>query len=121
MRRIVSARQRRGGGYRGADSGSRRRPPSASGVSPLHRQTTKCIPYMCVYAYGCAERPPRASQVLTRRCMRYMPDNLRIKPKLSDFALDLLARRRQRGERLSGETIAILDEHRPKGPIRRVA
>ena len=53
--------------------------------------------------------------------MRYMPESLRIKPKLSDFALDLLAKRRQRGERLSGETIAILDEHRPKGPTRRVA
>ena len=119
MRRIVSARQRRGGNPN--KSRGSRLPPSASGVSPLHRQTTKCIPYMCVYAYGCAERAERVSQVLTRRCMRYMPDSLRVKPKLSDFALDLLARRRQRGERLSGETTAILDEHRPKGPIRRVA
>ena len=120
MRRIVSARRKRRSGKPNGVRGSRV-PPSASGVSPLHRQTTKCIPYMCVYAYGCAERPDRAAQVLTRRCMRYMPDSLRVKPKLSDFALDLLARRRQRGEPLSGETTAILDEHRPKGPIRRVA
>ena len=119
MRRKVSATQGLGGSldnFLGA-----RLPPSQSGVAPMRRETTKCIPYMCVYAYGCAERPDRVSRVLTRRCMRYMPESLRIKPKLSDFALDLLAKRRQRGERLSGETIAILDEHRPKGPTRRVA
>ena len=98
-----------------------RLPPSQSGVSPTRRETTKCIPYMCVYAYGCSERGERVSKVLTRRCMRYMPDRLRVKPKLSDFALDLLAKRRQRGERLAEETVAILEAHRPEGPIRRVA
>lgn len=119
MRRKDSARRGLGGSL--DDFLGARLPPSQSGVAPMRRETTKCIPYMCVYAYGCAERPDRVSRVLTRRCMRYMPESLRIKPKLSDFALDLLAKRRQRGERLSGETIAILDEHRPKGPTRRVA
>ncbi len=98
-----------------------RLPPSASGVQPLYRETTRCIAYMCVYAYGCAERADRAAQVMTRRCMRYMPDSLRVKPKLSDFALDLLAKQRQAGVELGAETTAILDEHRPNGPLRKVA
>ena len=103
------------------ESLSVRMPPSESGVPPIYRETTKCIPYMCVYAYGCSERPRRPAQVMMRRCMRYMPENLRVRPKLSDFALDLLAKRRQSGERLESETSAILDEHRPDGPMRRVA
>ena len=98
-----------------------RMPPSSSGVPPIYRETTKCIAYMCVYAYGCSERARRPAQVMMRRCMRYMPDHLRIKPKLSDYALDLLAKQRQSGVRLASETFAILDEHRPDGPIRKVA
>ena len=96
-------------------------PPSASGVPPIYRETTKCIAYMCVYAYGCVERTQRPSQVMMRRCMRYMPDHLRVRPKLSDYALDLLARQRQSGVELASETAAILDERRPNGPIRKIA
>ena len=96
-------------------------PPSSSAVPPIYRETTKCIAYMCVYAYGCSERTRRPSQVMMRRCMRYMPENLRVRPKLSDYALDLLAKQRQSGARMASETFAILDEHRPDGPIRRVA
>ena len=96
-------------------------PPSSSGVPPIYRETTKCIAYMCVYAYGCSERTRRPAQVMMRRCMRYMPERLRVRPKLSDYALDLLAKQRQRGVRLASETSAILDEHRPNGPIRKVA
>ena len=119
MRRKGSGRRGLGGSL--DDFLGSRLPPSQSGVSPMRRETTKCIPYMCVYAYGCTERGERVAKVLTRRCMRYMPDKLRVKPKMSDFALDLLAKRRQRGERLAEETAAILDAHRPEGPIRRVA
>ena len=95
--------------------------PSESRVPPLYRETTRCIPYMCVYAYGCTQRARRPAQVLMRRCMRYMPDHLRVKPKLSDYALDLLAAQRQAGVEHARETTAILDEHRPEGPLRRVA
>ena len=96
-------------------------PPSSSGVPPIYRETTKCIAYMCVYAYGCSERTQRPSQVMMRRCMRYMPERLRVRPKLSDYALDLLANQRAAGVGLASETFAILDEHRPDGPIRKVA
>ncbi len=95
-------------------------PPSASGVPPIYRETTKCIAYMCVYAYACVERTRRPAQVMMRRCMRYMPDHLRVRPKLSDYALDLLARQRQSGVKLASETFAILDERRPNGPIRKI-
>ena len=97
-----------------------RMPPSTSRVPPIYRETTKCIAYMCVYAYGCSERTDRSAQVMMRRCMRYMPESLRVKPKLSDFALDLLARQRQRGVEHANETSAILDQYRPDGPIRRL-
>ncbi len=100
---------------------STRLPPSESRVPPLYRETTKCFAYMCVYAYGCSERAERQAQVLMRRCMRYMPERLRVKPKLSDFALDLLAAQREAGVEHAQETNAILDEHRPSGPLRRVA
>jgi hypothetical protein len=53
--------------------------------------------------------------------MRYIPEELRIKPKLSDFALDLLAKQRQSGVEHHTDTSAILDEHRPNGPNRRIA
>ncbi len=96
-------------------------PPSSSRVPPLYRETTKCISYMCVYAYGCSERTERPAQVLMRRCMRYMPDALRVPPKVSEFALDLLAKQRQAGVEHGRETAAILDERRPDGPLRRVA
>ena len=96
-------------------------PPSSSGVPPIYRETTKCIAYMCVYAYGCSERTQKAAQVMMRRCMRYMPEHLRVRPKLSDYALDLLASQRQSGAELASETFAILDEYRPNGPTRKVA
>ncbi len=102
------------------DSLSTHMRPSDSRVPPLYRETTRCIAYMCVYAYGCAERTQRPAQVLMRRCMRYMPENLRINPKVSDFALDLLAKQRQSGIEHATETTAILDEHRPSGPLRQL-
>ena len=95
--------------------------PSASSVTALYRETTICYAYMCSYAYGCTEKTARPAQVLTRRCMRYLPDELRIKTGLSDLALDLLARRLQRGQRMSPATAALLDEHRPDGPVRKLA
>ncbi|MCH8310994.1 MAG: hypothetical protein IIB17_10955 [Chloroflexi bacterium] len=95
--------------------------PSSSRVPPIYRETTKCYAYMCPYAYGCSERTNRPAQVMMRRCMRYMPEELRIKPALSDFALDLLAKQRENGEGLSQQTTAILDEYRPNGPVRKIA
>ncbi|MDP6072387.1 MAG: hypothetical protein QGG34_12670 [SAR202 cluster bacterium] len=95
-------------------------PPSTSRVPSVYRETTKCYAYMCTYAYGCSEQTPRPAQVFIRRCMRYMPETLRVKPALSDNALDVLARQRDRGQ-LSGETRAILDRLRPNGPKRPVA
>ena len=97
-----------------------RMPPSSSRVPDIYRETTKCYAYMCGYAYGCSERADRPAQVLMRRCMRYMPESLRIKPALSDLALDLLARQRQRGDPLSAGTRSVLDQLRPDGPIRRI-
>jgi hypothetical protein len=96
-------------------------PPSSSRVPPIYRETTLCYAYMCSYAYGCSERTNRPSQVLMRRCMRYMPEAIRIKPGLSDLALDLLAKRREAGELLSPVTSTILDELRPNGPLRKLA
>ena len=95
--------------------------PSTSSVPAVYRETTICYAYMCSYAYGCSERAARPSQVLMRRCMRYMPEALRIKPALSEFALDLLARRRQSGQCLGQTTTAVLDELRPDGPLRKCA
>ena len=97
-----------------------RMPPSSSRVPDIYRETTKCFAYMCGYAYGCSERAERPAQVLMRRCMRYMPESLRIKPALSDLALDLLARQRQRGDLLSAGTKSVLDQLRPNGPMRRI-
>ena len=96
-----------------------RMPPSSSRVPPLYRETTVCYAYMCAYAYGCGERASHPAQVLMRRCMRYMPESMRVRPALSDFALDLLAKRRSAGQRLSTVTSAILDQFRPDGPIRK--
>ena len=95
--------------------------PSESRVSPLHREITTCYAYMCPYAYGCAEKTIRPAQVLMRRCMRYKPEDLRIRPGVSDYVLDLLAKRRKSGEGLTAETTAILDELRPDGPLRKTA
>ncbi|MCY4528152.1 MAG: hypothetical protein OXD46_03860 [Chloroflexi bacterium] len=38
---------------------------------------------------------------------------------MSDYALDLLARRRAAGENLESGTVAILNRLRPSGPIRK--
>ena len=97
----------------------RRMAPSSSRVPPIYRETTVCYAYMCPYAYACSEKASRPAQVLMRRCMRYMPESMRIKPALSDLALDLLAKHRQQGESLSPATTAVLDEFRPNGPIRK--
>ncbi len=94
-------------------------PPASSRVPPIYREATTCYAYMCPYAYGCLEKTARPAQVLMRRCMRYKPEDLRIRPGISDYALDLLAKRRKSGERLAAETTAILDELRPDGPIRK--
>ena len=93
-------------------------PPSSSRVPPIYRETTICYAYMCPYAYGCSEKTARQAQVLMRRCMRYMPESLRIAPAISDLALDILAKQRQAGEQLAPETTSILDEYRPNGPVR---
>ena len=92
--------------------------PSSSRVSPIHREITTCYAYMCPYAYGCNEKSRRPAQVMTRRCMRYMPEGLRIRPGMSDLALDLLARQRDAGVALSPATNTILDKFRPNGPLR---
>ena len=96
-----------------------RLPPSASSVQPLHRETTICFAYMCQYAYGCTEKSDRQAQVLTRRCMRYQPESMRIKPGLSEHALDLLARYRDKGAELATSTLTILEHLRPDGPMRK--
>ena len=93
-------------------------PPASSRVPSLYRETTICYAYMCVYAYGCGEKTSRPAQVLMRRCMRYMPEPLRVQPGMSDLALDILARQRQAGEALSAATTSILDQFRPDGPVR---
>ena len=94
-------------------------PPSASRVRDIYLETTICYAYMCGYAHGCTEKTERAAQVLTRRCMRYRPDAMRVAPGLSDLALDLLARRRERGQRLAPGTVSVLDRLRPTGPLRQ--
>ena len=60
----------------------------------------------------------RPAQVMSRRCMRYMPEGLRIQPGMSDLALDVLARQRDSGVTLSPATTTILDRFRPNGPLR---
>ena len=95
--------------------------PSSSRVPPIYREVTTCYAYMCPYAYGCTEKTGRPAQVLMRRCMRYKPEDLRIRAGISDYALDLLAKRRKLGEDFAVETTAILDELRPNGPLRKSA
>lgn len=95
--------------------------PSDSRVPAIYRETTTCHSYMCIYAYGCPEKTSRPAQVMMRRCMRYMPEELRIKPGVSDLALDILAKRRKDGGKLESKTTAILDELRPNGPLRKTA
>ena len=75
-----------------------------------------CYPYMCAYAYNCSEKGERAARVLTRRCMRYLPESMHVRPILSEMALDLLARRIRCGQRLSPGTLEALDRLRPAGP-----
>lgn len=96
-----------------------RLPPSESSIPLVHRETTICYAYMCQYAYGCTEKSTRPAQVLTRRCMRYQPEAMRIEPGLSDHLLDTLARHRAKGEQLTSNTTAILDKLRPNGPLRK--
>ena len=103
------------------DFTSARIAPSSSRVSPIHREITTCYAYMCPYAYGCTEKTRRPAQVLMRRCMRYKPEELRIRAGVSDYVLDLLAKRRTSGEDLSARTTAILDDLRPDGPLRKTA
>ena len=86
---------------------------------PLYRETAVCHAYMCVYAHGCSQKTQHPAQVMKRRCMRYLPEAMRIEPGLSDMALDVLSRQRQRGYRLSPNATAMLDELRPSGPLRR--
>ena len=95
--------------------------PSSSRVPSIHREITTCYAYMCPYAYGCTEKTRRPAQVLMRRCMRYKPEELRIRPGVSDHVLDLLASRRGSDEGIAAETAAILDELRPDGPLRKTA
>ena len=99
----------------------RRMPPSTSRVPAHYRDTTVCYSYMCPYAYGCNEKSTRPAQVLSRRCMRYMPEHLRVRPGMSDLALDVLARQRDSGVTLAPATTTILDRFRPNGPLRRIA
>ena len=98
---------------------TRRLPPSQSSVKLVHRETTVCYSYMCQYAYACTEKASRPVKVLERRCMRYQPEAMRVEPRLSDHALDLLAHQRDAGVSLESSTIAVLDRLRPNGPIRR--
>ena len=95
-----------------------RLPPSQSSVRPLHQEVTVCYAYMCPYAYSCAQKSARPARVLIRRCFRYMPEEMRPPQALSDLALDLMARRRRSGGRLSAEARTMLDELRPDGPLR---
>ncbi len=98
---------------------TRRLPPSNSSVKLVHRETTVCYAYMCQYAYACTEKSSRPAKVLERRCMRYQPEAMRVEPRMSDFALDMLAQRRDAGECLEAATVAVLEELRPDGPTRR--
>ncbi len=95
-----------------------RLPPSRSSVDALHREVTVCHAYLCPFAYACKQKSARPAKVLSRRCMRYMPDHLRAAPSLSDMAIDLLARRRRSGSSISPETRLLLDRLRPEGPAR---
>ena len=96
-----------------------RLPPSSSRVPVIYREITVCHAYMCSYAYGCGEKSSRPAQVMMRRCMRYLPEWMRVKPGLSDLALDLLARRQVKGKRLSPAATALLARWRPDGPLRK--
>ena len=92
--------------------------PSRSSVRPIHQEVTVCYAYMCPYAYACTQKSPRPSRVLVRRCFRYMPEEMRPEQSLSELSLDLLARRRKSGRRLSAQARSLLDRVRPDGPIR---
>jgi len=90
-------------------------PPGTS--APHLKETTVCHAYLCPFAYGCGQRRDRPAQVLKRRCMRFLPDAMRIPAGLSDMALDLLARQRQVGQEFAAPTRDMLDRLRPHGPF----
>ena len=95
-----------------------RLPPSRSSVDALHREVTVCHAYLCPYAYACNQKSARPARVLSRRCMRYMPDHMRAPPALSELAIDLLAKRRRSGDHVSADAKLLLDRLRPEGPNR---
>ena len=119
MRRIRSRRIRaRKSLDRALDS---RLPPYDSSVDLLHREVTVCYAYLCQFAYACNQKSRRPAKVLKRRCMRYLPDTMRVEPSLSDHVLDMLALSRDKGSDLASQTVALLDRVRPDGPLRKRA
>ena len=96
-----------------------RLPPYDSSVDLLHREITVCHAYLCQFAYACNQKSRRPAKVLKRRCMRYLPETMRVEPSLSDHVLDMLALSRNKGRRLEPQTVALLDRVRPDGPLRK--
>lgn len=88
---------------------------STSG-SPVAGETALCIAYMCPWAHGCAAATPRPALVSQRKCLRCYPADMRPSSGLSDHSLDVLAERRENGERFGAVTVALLDQFRPSGP-----
>jgi hypothetical protein len=88
----------------------------ATSGSPLAGETALCIAYMCPWAHSCPWATPRPALVSQRKCLRCYPGDFRPASGLSDYSLDVLADRRERGFRFSPVTIALLDQFRPSGP-----
>ena len=90
-----------------------------STISKSHQEYIDCFPYLCHLSSGCKSKRKRPSKVLKRICSRINDANVTKSCGLSDLSLDLIAKRRKKGESLSVETINLLDKVRPNGPNKK--
>ena len=90
------------------------------GTTPLYGQVTRCIAYMCPWAYACDAAAGVPSAVDQRSCHRFRIETHRPDAGLSEHSVDVLAEHRRAGYDLGEPTRAMLDEIRPDGPSRNL-
>ena len=81
---------------------------------------TRCIAYMCPWAYACDAAAGVPSAVDRRACHRFRGEAHRPNAGLSEHAVDVLADHRRMGYDLGEPTRSMLDDIRPDGPSRNL-
>ncbi|MBT3941206.1 MAG: hypothetical protein HOC77_02375 [Chloroflexi bacterium] len=84
--------------------------------APFAGEMTRCIAYMCPWAYACDAAASVPSAVDQRACHRFRGEPNRPDSSLSDHSVDVLADHRKSGYALGDPTRALLDDARPNGP-----